>query len=711
MKLNIQLFASASVQSNTKDGRYLKLVVEETGYDISTNQSTVKWTFSSNGGKSTYYTIYNYGVYVNGSQVYDGTSGDKTKNWSTYKFPAKKGSVDGTLTIAHDSDGTKTISFSLHGKVQVSGTETHNGSLTLTPLPQPPSITSVSVNVNTVGSAIVTPTISGSYTNVEYSKDNSNWQSSSTLSVSHNTQYTFYVRANYVNDAGTSAWGTGSAVATTSGNAPTASYNASGTTISRTSAQIGFSYSCDTNAQYGSSSFQYGTNGSYDKTASADAYNHFIVNNLTPNTTYNYKFTVTDSPWSRTSNQVTGSFTTTGNAPSISGVSTDVYRTQCVLTPSVSYDTNASFNSVTIQYGTTTGYGLTSTSYTLTDLSPKTKYYYSLTVKDNWNRTATATGDFTTTAYLPYNLSITSSTITPFTAAISVSGTGDTNASITNYSYYYTVKPAINTYDMPIKYFQGARWARIFYHNNKKGTVLFTSLAECKNIQTEDRYSRLGLLDSGDTYKINGKYEFLLEYPIDAPGQYNRWKQTNAPQNEFITQSSSGGQVTGYEAVHIDWTNNYWGGLERNSSSTTSYNPTWLDGSCGHGNWFYAIGSNATFQRGIPSYGSTADVVELWIRIPDATVTSSSMGLYTTATVTGLNEETTYLLCMSATNAMGTNYSPTIEITTPADQAKLYIKLSGSWEKGKLYCKSNNTWVKVKKIYRKVNGQWVQNKN
>jgi hypothetical protein len=108
-------------------------------------------------------------------------------------------------------------------------------------------------------------------------------------------------------------------------------------------------------------------------------------------------------------------------------------------------------------------------------------------------------------------------------------------------------------------------------------------LAEAKNIQTTDKYSRLGLLDSGDTYKINGKYEFMLCYPNNTT-QYNRWKQTNAPQNEFITPSSSGGQVTGYEAVHIDWTSNYWGGLERNNESTTSYSPTWLDGSCGHGN-------------------------------------------------------------------------------------------------------------------------------
>ena len=209
-----------------------------------------------------------------------------------------------------------------------------------------------------------------------------------------------------------------------------------------------------------------------------------------------------------------------------------------------------------------------------------------------------------------------------------------------------------------------------FYHNNKAGTVLFSSLEECKNTQTADKYSRLYLLED-DTYKRDGKFEFMLCYPIDAPGQYNRWKQTKAPQNEYVTRASSGSQVTGYEAVHIDWTSNYWGGLERYQDSTTTAETTWLDGSTGHGNWFYAIGASALHGRGIPSYNSTADVTELWIRIDDATTTAISMGTNTSADVSSLAEETDYIFYMSATNVAGTNYSQSIEITTPADQAKI----------------------------------------
>ena len=145
--------------------------------------------------------------------------------------------------------------------------------------------------------------------------------------------------------------------------------------------------------------------------------------------------------------------------------------------------------------------------------------------------------------------------------------------------------------------------------------------------------------------------------------------------------------------------------------STTSYSPTWLDGSVGHDSWFYAIGSSSAYSHGIPSCNSTASVVELWIRIPDGAVTTVDMGTATSTKVTGLSEETTYLFFASATNVTGTTYSPAVEITTPADQAKIYKYNNGAWERGKAYYKINGEWVKAKKIYIKVNGEWKINSN
>ena len=168
--------------------------------------------------------------------------------------------------------------------------------------------------------------------------------------------------------------------------------------------------------------------------------------------------------------------------------------------------------------------------------------------------------------------------------------------------------------DMEQKYFEGAQWAKVFDHNNKGGTAVFSSIAEVKNSNVTNKYSRIYLLDK---FKAkDNKIEFLLEYPDDVAGKYNRWKQTNNPCNEFVTQTAAGdGKVAGYEAIHVDWTGNYWGGIARQSSDATAFSNTYLDGSVGHSNWFYAIGS-VSYQGGIPGPGVViTGRVQLWVRI------------------------------------------------------------------------------------------------
>lgn len=80
---------------------------------------------------------------------------------------------------------------------------------------------------------------------------------------------------------------------------------------------------------------------------------------------------------------------------------------------------------------------------------------------------------------------------------------------------------------------------------------------------------------------------------------------------------------------------------------------------------------------------------------------------------TGLAEETSYRMGVQvkATHA-GTNASDTtavsyLDITTPADQAKIRKKYEGGWIKGKGWAKIEGNWKKMKKIYKKVNGQWI----
>lgn len=129
----------ASVQTSSYDGRYLKLTVVEESYSIANNTSTVRWTLESIGGSVNYYTIYNWGVWVNGQQIY----GTQTTNWNSYNFPAKTGSATGTITVTHNADGSAgNVGFQLNGCVYYNRSNSYTGSISLTKIPRQANITS-----------------------------------------------------------------------------------------------------------------------------------------------------------------------------------------------------------------------------------------------------------------------------------------------------------------------------------------------------------------------------------------------------------------------------------------------------------------------------------------------------------------------------------------------------------------------------------------
>ena len=106
----------ASVQTRAYEGRYLKLTVTQTKGTSEQNYSTINWKLESIGGKDPKYTIYNYGVWIDGTQRYDGTNGPKTRYWDEGGFPAAKGSVSGSFIKNHNADGSVgNISFTLKG--------------------------------------------------------------------------------------------------------------------------------------------------------------------------------------------------------------------------------------------------------------------------------------------------------------------------------------------------------------------------------------------------------------------------------------------------------------------------------------------------------------------------------------------------------------------------------------------------------------------
>lgn len=265
-----------------------------------------------------------------------------------------------------------------------------------------------------------------------------------------------------------------------------------------------------------------------------------------------------------------------------------------------------------------------------------------------------------------------------------------------------TLSQLITNYpDLPLMVLDdGSVWARIFNHDNKAGSVLWSS-SEALNTQQTNKYSRLNIL--GNSLKnSSGKFEFLLRYPTISATEYNRWRQTNAPQNEYVNQSSSS-KVAGYEAVSISWTGENWGGLEVSQGGYAL-----ADGYTGHDNWWYALASYQAFQNGVPGPNTIVNFrqQELWVRIPNISGSTVTASANTNLTVSGLEPETDYLFCSSAKNNVGYGFSTVTTITTPTDQARAYVKKDGTWVKGKLYIKKDGIWVKSKKVYIKETNSW-----
>ncbi len=193
------------------------------------------------------------------------------------------------------------------------------------------------------------------------------------------------------------------------------------------------------------------------------------------------------------------------------------------------------------------------------------------------------------------------------TAAKSVSGNYGTTTTIsdptrTGYTFagWIATKTDLST-----------TWAQILYHDTVYGTSLFASSDDLasKVVNTTTKNSQFATLA-----KLNlTSYEFLLQYHHTLQTgssmyarEYNRWKQTSNP----ATTSES---VSGYQAVSISWNTN------TNSSAfqgiaKSNYSGTFIDGTIGHSNWFYALGASEAWNGGIPGPSSAeTNIVTLYL--------------------------------------------------------------------------------------------------
>lgn len=193
----------ATYKSSSYDGRYMQLDISET-VNVVANTSTLSWKLSSVGGSAKYYSTGATTVTINGTEVYHK---DRVE-WSEKVFPAATGSVSGSLTVTHNSDGKKSVTVVFKTTIYQGewNIQDYGGTMTLTNIDRTaPTVSFSTSNITSAGfkisaSSNVTADIWQYSTNGGSSWTNFSTTASTSASValsnlSANTSYSVRVRA------------------------------------------------------------------------------------------------------------------------------------------------------------------------------------------------------------------------------------------------------------------------------------------------------------------------------------------------------------------------------------------------------------------------------------------------------------------------------------------------------------------------------------
>lgn len=191
----------ATFTSDSYDGRYLQLSITES-VNVIANTSTLTWTLTSAGGSAVYYTVDATTVTINGTTVYS----KARTNWEDRVFPAAKGSVSGTITVSHNSDGKKSVAIGFSTRVYVFGPLEYGGTMKLTNIDRTAPTVSCGVSGITASGFKITANSSATADIWQYSLNGgSSWTQFSTTagtsasitlsSLSANTSYSVKTRA------------------------------------------------------------------------------------------------------------------------------------------------------------------------------------------------------------------------------------------------------------------------------------------------------------------------------------------------------------------------------------------------------------------------------------------------------------------------------------------------------------------------------------
>lgn len=300
---------------------------------------------------------------------------------------------------------------------------------------------------------------------------------------------------------------------------PTYSRSVSG--ITRTSATL--NVSCSSNPAGYWRIHWYNTGGSwvgYSGNGATGSWT-YTQDNLTPNTSYNFYTQVTNNDDGEGTGLSPIGFTTTGNAPTINSVGVSPSRTSAIFNPNVSYDTNASFRSYSIRYGTSTSYDSTSTSTTISGLTPNTTYYYSMTVTDNWGRTSAAkTGSFKTTGNNPTINSHGVKTYAQTSTEMQYSASYDTNDSLSSYKWEYGTSTSYGSSVTGTNIINGLNANTTYYYKLTVTSVQGRSSTATGSFKTDPATVTISALGISEITETTVKVDYTFSNPSNVEQFY-----------------------------------------------------------------------------------------------------------------------------------------------------------------------------------------------
>lgn len=185
----------------SKHSHEFKLTVNETSTNTNNNTSEISFSFTLYRASYSWSNWNNitYSISINGTSY--------TGSIPSYSAGSTMTIRSGTQTISHNSDGTKSISYSFSvndasGQSYTCGNASANGSLTLTTINK--SAPTFTVNPSVTGRTLTSLTFDYGVVNMAsdlyYSLDNSNWvhitgQKTTISNLTTNKSYTIYVQA------------------------------------------------------------------------------------------------------------------------------------------------------------------------------------------------------------------------------------------------------------------------------------------------------------------------------------------------------------------------------------------------------------------------------------------------------------------------------------------------------------------------------------